>query len=434
MNRVVVVAALVAITSPAFAQSAQKLTMAEAVDVAMRQNPAVRQSQAAFTAAQGRVDLAKVPLHPTVSVSASVTEGSRRTGPCDNDMSMTCGGFFDPTASTGLAAQANWRIWDFGQTAANVRAAEANAAAVQAGLGTTSLDIRRNVEVAYLEAVARQRLVTVAESTVKSEELHLDQAKRFVAAQAKDPIEVAQAQSRAANAHASLAQAQSNAAVALANLRAAIGWVDPTTAPAIDPNWQVPTQNEPAPLGTLVQEARKFRPELVAADKQIEAAQASVDAAHAERRPVLAATAQSQWNPAQTDWAPQPSWSAGLTLSWQLWDGGRSRADVKVAQANLINAEAERDALLVTLTSALESARAEIVANHAAVDASNEAVTAAQAQLKLADARYTQGLGSQIELADAQQAVTTAQGNLIQAEWQLASAWAGLYRALGGEH
>jgi outer membrane protein len=434
MNRVVVVAALVTLTSPAFAQSAQKLTMAEAVDVAMRQNPAVRQSQAAFTAAQGRVDLAKVPLHPTVSVSASVTEGSRRSGPCATDMTMTCGGFFDPTASTGLAAQANWRIWDFGQTAANVRAAEANAAAVQAGLGTTSLDIRRNVEVAYLEAVARQRLVTVAESTVKSEELHLDQAKRFVAAQAKDPIEVAQAQSRAANAHASLAQAQSNAAVALANLRAAIGWVDPTTAPAIDPNWQVPTQSEPAPLGTLVQEARKFRPELVAADKQIEAAQASVDAAHAERRPVLAATAQTQWNPAQDDWAPQPSWAAGLTLSWQLWDGGRSRADVKVAQANLINAEAERDALLVTLTSALESARAEIVANRAAVDASNEAVTAAQAQLKLADARYTQGLGSQIELADAQQAVTTAQGNLISAEWQLASAWAGLYRALGGEH
>lgn len=433
MNRVVVVAGLAAFASPAFAQSAQKLTMAQAVDVAMRQNPSVRQSQAAYTAAQGRIDLAKVPLHPTVAVSASVAEGSRRTQPCANDMTMTCGGFFDPTTSTGLAAQANWRIWDFGQTAANVRAAEANAAAAQAGLGTTSLDIRRNVEVAYLEAVARNRLVTVAEATVKSEELHLDQAKRFVAAQAKDPIEVAQAQSRAANAHASLAQAQSNAAVALANLRAAIGWVDPSTAPAIDPNWQVPTQNEPAPLGTLVEQARKFRPELVAADKQIEAAQAAVDAAHAERRPVLSATAQTQWNPAQGDWSPQPSWTAGLTLSWQVWDGGRSRADVKVAQANLINAQAERDALLVTLTSALESARAEIVANRAAVDASNEAVTAAQAQLKLADARYSQGLGSQIELADAQQAVTTAQGNLISAEWQLASAWAGLYRALGGE-
>ncbi|MGH2900198.1 MAG: TolC family protein, partial [Solirubrobacteraceae bacterium] len=54
--------------------------------------------------------------------------------------------------------------------------------------------------------------------------------------------------------------------------------------------------------------------------------------------------------------------------------------------------------------------------------------TAARAQLQLAEARYTQGLGSQIELADAQTAVTTAQGNLVSAEFQLANAWALLRR------
>ena len=63
------------------------------------------------------------------------------------------------------------------------------------------------------------------------------------------------------------------------------------------------------------------------------------------------------------------------------------------------------------------------------MQASTEAVVAARAQLQLGDARYTQGLGSQIELADAQTAVTTAQGNLVQAEFQLATAWAQLRRA-----
>jgi outer membrane protein TolC len=58
-------------------------------------------------------------------------------------------------------------------------------------------------------------------------------------------------------------------------------------------------------------------------------------------------------------------------------------------------------------------------------------VQAAQAELKLANARYAQGLGSQIELADAQTAVTTAEGNLVSAEWQLADAWATLRRQLG---
>ena len=137
--------------------------------------------------------------------------------------------FFSHAESTGLGATANWRIYDFGQTSANIHAAEANAEAFAATIGTTTLDIRTNVEVAYLTAVADRKLELVAQATVKSEDGHLDQARRFVAAQAHDPIEVPQAQARDANARSALAQAQSNEAIALANLRSAIGWVDPTT-------------------------------------------------------------------------------------------------------------------------------------------------------------------------------------------------------------
>ena len=427
--RLVALAVLLA-AAPAFAQSKQ-LTMPEAVELAMRQHPSVRQSQASVDAAEGRIDLAKTAQRPNVSVSANAGTGSTRPAPCAADPTMTCGGFFEPSHSTGLAANLSWRLWDFGRTRIAVRAAEANAAAAGAGVDTTSLEIRANVELAYLEAVARQRLVTVAEATVKSEEVHLDQAKRFVAAQAKDPIEVVQAQARAAIAKSALAQAQSSQAVALANLRAAIGWVDTATAPAVAPQWPEPAVDDPPALGALVDNARKGRPEIVQLDKQIVAAQLNLDAAYAERRPVLSADAQTQWSPGSGDWSPQPSWSAGISLSWLIWDGGRSKANAKIARANLNAAIAERDQLLISLTSALESARAEILANRAAVEASKEAVTAAQAQLKLADARYAQGLGSQIELADAQTAVTTAEGNLIQAEWQLAAAWAGLRRALG---
>ena len=433
------IAVLLLAAVPAAAET--RLSMPDAVAIALRQNPSVRASRANAAAAAGRIDLARVPLNPTVSVSASVTAGSKRVSCITDDTTgvQTCsGGFFDPTASTGLGAVANWRITDFGATSAAIRAAEASAAAADAGITTTNLDIRTNVEVAYLEAVARGRLVGVAEATVKSEAAHLDQAKRFVAAQAKDPIEVAQAQSRAANARSTLAQAQSREAVALANLRAAIGYVDASSGLAVQDEWPVPADSEPPQLTSLVETARKDRPEIVQLDKEILAADANLEAAHAGRRPVLSATAQTQWNPGTEDtdgsgrnWTPQPTWSAGLTLSWALWDGGKTKANVKIAEANLSSSIAERDALLVSLTSALEAARAEIVTSRANVDASREAVSAAQAQLKLAEARYAQGLGSQIELADAQTAVTTAQGNLIQAEWELATAWAQLRRALG---
>jgi len=407
------------------------ITMQRAVEIALKQNPTARQARATAEAAAGRVDLAKIAERPTLSVAGTLGTGSKISRPCDvaDPNSPTCGGFFTSQYSSGLSANASWRIYDFGLTRANVRAAEANAEASSAGIGTTTLDIRTDVELAYLEAVARGRLILVAQATVKSEEAHLDQAKRFVAAQAHDPIEVQQAQARAANAKSALAQAQSNEAVALANLRAAIGWLDPTRAPAVDATWPTPADQEPPDLAGLVETARKNRPEIVAADKQIAASEASVDAAHAERRPILSAQASTAWSPGTEDWSPQPTWQAGLTLSWLAWDAGRSRADVRVANANRESAIASRDALLVSLTSALESARSLIISNRANVQASNEAVAAAQAELKLAEARYAQGLGSQIELADAQTAVTTAEGNLVQAEWQLADAWASLRRA-----
>ena len=424
---------LALVSTPAFAQPRQEtLTLPKAIEIAFKQQPSIRQAQASIESAEGRVDQAKVARKPTVAVSASVGVSSGRGG-TNLTTGATTSGFFDPFISTGLSAQIGWRIFDFGQTKAAIEAAEANADAVRSQIATTNLDVETDVAVTFLEAVARQRLIAVADATVKSEELHLDQARRFVAAQAKDPIEVAQAQARAANARSALASAQSDAAVALANLRSAIGWVDPNVSFVVDNQWPTPPTNEPGNLPSLVDSARKLRPELVSAEKQIIAAEASVNVARASRRPVLSASAQTQWGPDQDEWGPEPTWNAGLVLSWQLYDGGAAAASVRIANAGLISAQASRDALLIQLTSELDSARARIIANRANVTASTEAVEAARAQLKLADARYTQGLGSQIELADAQTAVTTAEGNLIQAEWQLANAWALLKRALGGQ-
>jgi outer membrane protein len=400
------------------------LTIEQAVEIAMRQQPSLRRSRAAAEAARGRVDQVNATRRPTLTLSASVgASGGGKSGMVGRD-------FLDPSGSGSVGANASWLITDFGQTGAQLRAAQLGARASTAGIDTQVLDVRAQVEATYLAAVARARLVAVAEATVRSEEAHLDQAKRFVAAQAKDPIEVAQAQSRAANARATLAQARSDAATALANLRAAIAWVDPAQTLAVAQSWPVP-EEAPPPLPELVGIARAQRPELVQRDLEIAAADANIEAARAQRRPALSASASTQWSPNTNDATPQPAWSVSLALSWQAFDGGRAAADVRVARANREAALAERDALLLDLTSQLDSTRAQIEANRVATQASTEAVVSARAQLQLAEARYAQGLGSQIELADAQTAVTTAEGNLIQSEFQLANAWTSLRRALG---
>jgi outer membrane protein len=422
------------------------LTLDHAVELALKTQPTLREAKAAAEANFGHVDQARVARHPVVNVNAGLVVASSQlcnnavipgTGSGSGTSMQTvvgetpCGGFFHPALSAPLGASASWRLTDFGLTDANIAVAELNAEASVASIDSSALDVRLSVESAYLLSVAANRLTKVAAVTVKSNADHLDQAKRFVAAQAHDPIEVAQAQAAYANAKAALAQAQSNEATALANLRAAIGYVELQGALVVDPNWPVPPAEDPPDLKALVESAREHRPEIIAVDKQLASADASITAAEKERMPILAATASTGWTPSQYNWDPQPSWTAGVSLSWQLWDGGKSRADVRVADANVVNTKAQRDALLVSITSTLDAARASIITNRGAVDSSNEAVTAARAQLRLSEARYAQGLGSQIELADAQTAVTTAEGNLVSSEYQLALAWATLRRALG---
>ncbi|MBK7534094.1 MAG: TolC family protein [Myxococcales bacterium] len=408
-----------------------RMTLAQAVELALSQQSSLRQVRAQEDASRGRVELARVPLRPTAQLGATASVGSTPVRTCAGDPSQSCGGFFDPATSTGVSAQVSWRLYDFGQTAASIRAAETSASAAEFSVRVSELEVKTAAEQSYLEAVARHHLVVVAQAAVDSELLHLEQARGFVAAGARDPIEVAQAQARAASARSQLAQAQSNQAVALGNLRAAIGWLDPARQVVTELTWPAPTQGPSLELPALVAAARARRPELAQLDRQIAASDASVAAAQAGKRPVLSAFANSQWGPDSSDWTPQPSWTAGVSLSWTAWDGGRAQAEVRIARANLRAAVAQRDALLVSLTAALEVARARIVANLASVQASTEAVSAAQSSLHLAEARYGQGLGGQIEVADAQAALTAAQGSLVLAEWQLADAWAELRRATG---
>jgi outer membrane protein TolC len=427
------------------------VTLDKALEIAQRVQPNIKLAQSEVTAAEAKVDEARVVVQPSVTLSAGLFIGSTHgeiiggtgtgsgtgTGVSASVQSNAQFFSFGLGGSTGLSATASMRLYDFGLTKANIDAAQYGVDAAVAGVGSAVLTVRENVEIAYLASVADYRLVLVADATVKSEEGHTDQARRFVAAQAQDPIQLVQAQARLANARSALAQAKSTYLASLATLRAAIGWVELENDLAVDPNWPVSPSDIPPTLRELVVEARKWRPEVEIAVKTIQSADASLAAAHYERRPILSASASASWDPVDSsngEFASpvlQPGWVAGVILSWSAWDGGKSAADVRVAKANLEQAYASKDALLVNITSQLDSARSQILAQKANVSASTEAVTAARAELQLAEAQYVNGIGSQIALADAQTAVTTAEGSLVTAEWQLATAWAQLRWALG---
>ena len=126
-----------------------------------------------------------------------------------------------------------------------------------------------------------------------------------------------------------------------------------------------------------------------------------------------------------------PNWDVGLILSWPIFQGGLTRAQVDEAAANLDNVDAQKGVVLLQVRLDVEQARLAVRAAKASLGATNDAVTNGKEQLRLAEARYSTGVGSIIELNDAQLAYANAQTQAVQARYGLATARVQLLSALG---
>jgi outer membrane protein TolC len=126
-----------------------------------------------------------------------------------------------------------------------------------------------------------------------------------------------------------------------------------------------------------------------------------------------------------------PNWLVGLTLAWPLLQGGLTTGLLHEAEAQLRSIAAQTDAFRLSVRVEVEQAALSVRAAKAAAAATERAVVAARDQLRLAEARYSTGLGSAIELGDAQVAYTAAAGQAVAARYSVAQARAALVTALG---
>jgi outer membrane protein len=126
-----------------------------------------------------------------------------------------------------------------------------------------------------------------------------------------------------------------------------------------------------------------------------------------------------------------PNWSVGAVMSWPLFQGGFTRGQVHEARANLANVVAQLDALRLQVQVDVQQAQLGVRGAKAGGIAAQEAIVNAREQLRLAEGRYSGGLGNAIELGDAQVAFTNAAAQAVQARYNLATARAQLLTALG---
>lgn len=411
--------------APAWAQ--RVLTLEEALRTAEERQPQLRQAQASTEAARARADQSRSGLLPQVSLSAGYqTSTSRNTGtlPVDGGNTIRRGSGFT------VGATASQLLWDFGQTLNRYRAARESADAQQATQAQTRLNILAEVSTAYFNVLAQQSLLKVATETLENEEAHLRQVEAQVQVGTRAEIDLLQQRTALANARVQLIQAKNAYATSKAQLNRSMG-VEGSTDYTVQDVTRAPLPGESLGLDALVEQALARRPDLSASTRQLRAQELQVSAAKGGYLPRLTASVSANGvgtSPVDQDF--------GLTgqvgLSWPIFEGLRTRAEVREAEASLRGIGAQQDALRQQVRLEVEQALLAVRAASESLSATQEAETNARERLRLAEGRYREGVGTIIELGDAQLDYTSAAAQRVQAEYNLASARTELERALGG--
>jgi len=432
MRRVALVAALTMLApSLARAEGARVLTLAEFERAAQRQ-PQMLVARAATNSAQGQADQARAPLLPQISATAQYTRETGNYTSNPNQKNLGTGSGTSLTTSFDywqFDVAATELVYDFGQTSQRYDAAQKTATAQSFAERTTRLQVTLGVRRAYFNARAMKEIVGVAEETLLDQNRHLAQVQGFVQVGTQPPIALAQQKAAVANAQVLLITAQNNYETAKAQLNQTAGLAQETDYDVADETL-APVADEDQPLRALAAKALGARPEMAMLDEQREAQEDTLRGAEGGYGPTLsAATGASEVGISMGDLVP--NWYGGLILNVPIFQGGLTTAQVHTAEAGLESVSAQKSVEELQVRLDVDSARLAVRAAKATIPAADDAATSSREQLRLAEQRYATGVGSIIELNDAQVAYTSAAAQAVAARYGLASARAQLLAALG---
>jgi outer membrane protein len=410
-------------TPPAPASSeigARPLTLDECIAIALEGQPTIQERLAAYAAARYRVNQAFAPLLPQLSAQVGASR-SHNTIVSGNQPTLQDRQLADTFAAQLLLSQL---LFDFGKNLAATDAARKLAEVEVENVELQRQLISATVKEAYTNTLFSQRLIRVQEQAQERAELNLRSAKGFFEVGTRPKSDVARAEVDVANAKLDLIRAK-NA------LRSAIVALNTAMAITVD-TWTQIVDNliyQPVTLDRqqLRSDSLRQRPEYRAAKLGAAAAEARERKAFRDFLPDV--TGQGAYGGTQKDL--NEAWSVGVFLNWSFFDGGGRIARYQEAKAVLEGARANVKSTELTILQNVEQAEIAVEETAERIQAAQALVASAQENFRLAQGRFDAGVGTILELTDAQLALTQAQNTESQALADYRIALARLDRAVG---
>lgn len=383
------------------ATAPQSLTLDEARRIAMQFNPRLRSAGYQAGAARSIVTQARSAYAPRVT-------GLVTGAAADLNTSIAAGPIQTASLASRFASgvEISQLITDFGRTRALTQGAELNAKSQGSITDTVRAQVLLEVSQSYFDALRADAVLKVAQGNLENRRLIARQVRALQESALKSTVDVSFAEVNASEAELLLYRAENDQKAALARLAAAMGADLPDAVTLAD-------QAQAGELGVgvdaAVAEGIRNRPELAALDAKRLAAQRQADAERRLRYPTLSLGAVAGVIPAHVEHLQGSYSSAAVTLSVPILNGHLFSARFEEADQRARAADEDFKSASLDVTRDVRVAWLEANNAYRRLGVTRALVRQADEAFRLAKARYDAGLGSIVELNQAQLNQTSAQ-------------------------
>lgn len=397
------------------------LTLIELTELALRNNPQTRFAWAAARANAAGIGIAKADYFPQLEALLSATQSR----------SASSSGTPIPLQNRyGSSISLSYLLLDFGAREAQLDAARYNLLAANLNHNQVIQNVILQVEQSYYLLLGLQALAGANELNLKNTKANLDAANARRKSGLATVGDVYQAETAVAQAQLALSVTRGDIANVQGQLANAVG--TPVARPLLLEPLSAAIANESVTqdVEQLIEQAKVGRPELIAAQAQVGAAEASVKLSSSLGKPTLSLTG-GAFLTEIVDQATVDGYNVGLTLRIPLFTGFRNTYATRQSRALLEQTRAGRDDVRnrveLQVWQAFYSQRTASATITTAVTLLRSATQAAE----VAAARYKAGVGTILEVLSTQAAEADARVQNIQAQLNRYVALAQLGHAIG---
>jgi len=401
------------------AASPQRLSLKDAEALALKNNPQISVGRLTALAAQQVVRETRSSLWPTVSGDLTGVDSL-------SNSRITAGGLNNPIiydrAAGGVTA--GQLITDFGRTTNLVSSANLAAKAEAQNSQATDQQILLAVNQAYYSVLQTHAVLRVAEETVKDRQLVTDQVSALAANKLKSDLDLSFANVNLAQAKLLLLDAENNDKASQTSLSAILGF--PTLQNFVLVEDTEPLTAPPGDVDDLIAESFAKRPEIHALEYQYESSQKFKTAERDLLLPEVRALGAVGGAPVRNDHLSSWYWAVGANINIPIFNGFLYSARAHEAD---LRSQAAHDRLLDLRNRISRDVRTSWLNANSAyqrLSVTQQLEQQAQLALNLAQSRYQLGLGSIVELSQAQLQATQAEIGTAQAGYDYRAALAAL--------